>query len=82
MIWPARTAWSAARFRLTDRPATGRVVASAPGERGRSMVSRADLGAFIAAETYFTYMDELGVRIGDIFGGTRVIEEAKDEAKS
>ncbi len=38
--------------------------------------------AFIAAETYFTYMDELGVRIGDIFGGTRVIEEAKDEAKS
>ncbi len=38
--------------------------------------------AFIAAETYFIYVDDLGVRIGDIFAATRVIEVARDEAKA
>jgi putative NADH-flavin reductase len=35
---------------LTDRPAAGHWVTSTSGKTGRSMVSRADLGAFIAAE--------------------------------
>ncbi|MFH1017768.1 MAG: RDD family protein [Pseudomonadota bacterium] len=40
------------------------------------------LVVFVAAETYFIYMDDRGIRIGDIFAGTRVIEEAKDEAEA
>lgn len=35
---------------LTDRPAAGHWMASTAGKIGRSMVSRADVGAFIAAE--------------------------------
>ena len=35
---------------LTDRPATGHWVTSTSGKAGRSMVSRVDLCAFIAAE--------------------------------
>jgi uncharacterized RDD family membrane protein YckC len=37
---------------------------------------------YIAAETYFVYYDDLGLRIGDILGGTRVVDEARNEAKA
>jgi uncharacterized RDD family membrane protein YckC len=34
----------------------------------------------IAVETYFVYADDHGIRVGDIFAGTQVVDDAQEKA--